>query len=111
MRKRSKVTLDVPSKLIFTQDTAYSIFSSLFSIYLVFLDKNTPRPFVEDLTKYGDGDYQSKQDHILLDAMGFGMGCCCLQVTFQAQSIEEARFLYDQLTPLTPIVVSIDSFD
>ena len=38
--------------------------------------------------------------------MGFGMGCCCLQVTFQAQSIDEARFLYDQLTPLTPIMVN-----
>jgi len=37
--------------------------------------------------------------------MGLGMGCCCLQVTFQAQSIDEARFLYDQLTPLTPIMV------
>jgi glutamate--cysteine ligase catalytic subunit len=33
------------------------------------------------------------------------MGCCCLQVTFQAQSIDEARFLYDQLAPLTPIMV------
>jgi hypothetical protein len=39
--------------------------------------------------------------------MGLGMGCCCLQVTFQAQSIDEARFLYDQLTPLTPIMVVI----
>ena len=38
--------------------------------------------------------------------MGLGMGCCCLQVTFQAQSIDEARFLYDQLTPLTPIMVT-----
>lgn len=34
------------------------------------------------------------------------MGCCCLQVTFQAQSIDEARFLYDQLTPLTPVMVN-----
>jgi len=38
--------------------------------------------------------------------MGLGMGCCCLQVTFQAQSIDEARLLYDQLTPLTPIMVN-----
>ncbi len=36
----------------------------------------------------------------------FGMGCSCLQMTFQAQNINEARQLYDQLTPLCPIVVS-----
>jgi glutamate--cysteine ligase catalytic subunit len=76
---------------------------------VVFIDKKTPRPFIEDLSKYGDdgGASQSTavEDHIQLDAMGLGMGCCCLQVTFQAQSVDEARFLYDQLTPLTPIIV------
>ena len=76
---------------------------------IVFIDTNTPRPFLEDLSKYGDDGGASEsaavEDHIYLDAMGLGMGCCCLQVTFQAQSIDEARFLYDQLTPLTPIMV------
>ena len=59
---------------------------------------------------YGDdgGAFEAAamKDGIYLDAMGLGMGCCCLQVTFQAQSIDEARFLYDQLTPLTPIMVN-----
>lgn len=41
-----------------------------------------------------------------MDAMGFGMGCCCLQLTFQACNIDEGRTLYDQLTPLCPIMVS-----
>ncbi len=41
-----------------------------------------------------------------MDAMGFGMGCSCLQMTFQACNILEARFLYDQLTPISPIFVS-----
>lgn len=41
--------------------------------------------------------------------MGFGMGCCCLQMTFQAQSLEEARHLYDQLTPLTPIMLALSA--
>ena len=36
----------------------------------------------------------------------FGMGCSCLQMTFQACNIKEARHLYDQLTPLTPVLVS-----
>lgn len=44
-------------------------------------------------------------DHVYMDAMGFGMGCCCLQLTFQACNITEARTLYDQLTPLCPIMV------
>lgn len=39
--------------------------------------------------------------------MGFGMGCCCLQLTFQACNITEARTLYDQLTPLCPIMLAL----
>lgn len=39
--------------------------------------------------------------------MGFGMGCCCLQLTFQACNINEARVLYDQLTPLCPIMLAL----
>lgn len=44
----------------------------------------------EDFSQYGDDGEaarMSKPDHIYLDAMGFGMGMCCLQVTFQAVSI------------------------
>lgn len=48
-------------------------------------------------------------DHVYMDAMGFGMGCCCLQLTFQACNIGEARTLYDQLTPLCPIMVILFS--
>ncbi|CAF0741062.1 unnamed protein product [Adineta steineri] len=79
----------------------------------IFIDTNTPRPFIEDFSIYGDdyGAYGTAalKDHIYLDAMGLGMGCCCLQVTFQAQSIDEARFLYDQLTPLTPIMLAMSA--
>lgn len=46
-------------------------------------------------------------DHVYMDAMGFGMGCCCLQLTFQACNIAEARTLYDQLTPLCPIMLAL----
>jgi glutamate--cysteine ligase catalytic subunit len=72
-----------------------------FNIYLfkVFIDKNTPRPFIES------GVPEQQPDMIYLDAMGFGMGCCCLQVTFQASNILEARKLYDNLTPLCPVMV------
>jgi hypothetical protein len=37
--------------------------------------------------------------------MGFGMGCCCLQITMQAFCIVEARKIYDQLVPFAPIAV------
>lgn len=37
--------------------------------------------------------------------MGFGMGCCCLQLTFQSCNVEEARRMYDALIPLGPIMV------
>jgi len=40
-----------------------------------------------------------------MDAMGFGMGCCCLQLTFQACNVEEARRVYDALLPVSPIMV------
>lgn len=40
-----------------------------------------------------------------MDAMGFGMGCCCLQITFQAWDVGEARTVYDALVPVAPIMV------
>lgn len=42
-----------------------------------------------------------------MDAMAFGMGCCCLQVTFQCRNIDEARHLYDQLAILSPIMLAL----
>ena len=45
-------------------------------------------PFREDLAAYGDdcsSAAAAKDDHIYLDAMGFGMGLCCLQLTFQVR--------------------------
>uniref|UniRef100_T1GET2 Glutamate--cysteine ligase n=1 Tax=Megaselia scalaris TaxID=36166 RepID=T1GET2_MEGSC len=65
----------------------------------VFKDKNTILPV--------EGAPENEPDVVHLDAMGFGMGCCCLQLTFQACNIEEARTLYDQLTPLCPIMLAL----
>lgn len=41
--------------------------------------------------------------------MGFGMGLCCLQMTFQAVNLDEARMLYDNLTPITPIMLALSA--
>ncbi|XP_039301030.1 glutamate--cysteine ligase-like, partial [Nilaparvata lugens] len=72
----------------------------------VYKDKNTQSPFKEDLSAEGDSS-AALPDHVYMDAMAFGMGCCCLQLTFQACNIREARILYDQLTPLCPIMLAL----
>lgn len=67
----------------------------------VFKDENTKLPV--------EGSPPGRPDAVHLDAMGFGMGCCCLQLTFQACNITEARTLYDQLTPLCPIMLALSA--
>ncbi len=39
--------------------------------------------------------------------MAFGMGMCCLQVTFQARDVDESRYMYDQLAVLSPIMMAM----
>lgn len=53
--------------------------------------------------------HASKPGHIYLDAMGFGMGSSCLQMTYQAPNIERARFLYDSLINFAPIMLSLSA--
>lgn len=65
----------------------------------VFMDEKTKIPV--------QGALPDKPNYVNMDAMGFGMGCCCLQMTFQACNIDEARYLYDQLTPLCPIMLAL----
>ncbi|KAH0949445.1 hypothetical protein HN011_000296 [Eciton burchellii] len=76
----------------------------------IYRDKNVALLFKEDFINKGDDGSSAKavkDNHIYMDAMGFGMGCCCLQLTFQACNIQEARTLYDQLTPLCPIMLAL----
>jgi len=40
---------------------------------------------------------------IHMDSMHFGMGNCCLQITYETQSVNHARYLYDMFIPFTPI--------
>ncbi|KAF2746241.1 GCS-domain-containing protein [Sporormia fimetaria CBS 119925] len=82
----------------------------------VFKDENTPWPFKDPTVNYDlhnwpeDDDVRNgaaKENHIYMDAMAFGMGSCCLQITFQAKNIEEGRKMYDQLSPLGPILLAL----
>ncbi|KAF5389460.1 hypothetical protein D9757_004255 [Collybiopsis confluens] len=80
----------------------------------IFFDEKTPRPFIDPTIPWDrciypeDSDAKNGAaltDHIYMDAMGFGMGCCCLQLTYQACNVNDARRLYDGLIPIGPIMV------
>ncbi|KAF2278785.1 glutamate-cysteine ligase [Westerdykella ornata] len=82
----------------------------------IFKDEKTPWPFRDptvnyDLHKWPEDDDvrngAAKENYIYMDAMAFGMGSCCLQITFQAKNIEEGRKMYDQLSPLGPILLAL----
>ncbi|ETS74917.1 Glutamate--cysteine ligase [Pestalotiopsis fici W106-1] len=82
----------------------------------VFHDKNTSNPWKDPTVNYDlhnwpeDDDVRngaSPDNFIHMDAMAFGMGSCCLQITFQAKNITEGRKMYDQLSPLGPIMLAL----
>ncbi|KAL7415490.1 glutamate-cysteine ligase catalytic subunit [Mrakia frigida] len=84
----------------------------------IFHDTNTPRPFTDPSIPYDrdlyPGDHEAKdgaalKDHIYMDAMAFGMGCCCLQITFQATDLKEATTVYDALVPVAPIMLAMSA--
>ncbi len=70
--------------------------------------------FADDATpefKNEHGSYKglSLPRHIHMDAMAFGMGCCCLQLTFQSRDVTESRYIYDQLLVLSPIMLALSA--
>ncbi|PWY92123.1 glutamate-cysteine ligase Gcs1 [Aspergillus heteromorphus CBS 117.55] len=82
----------------------------------IYRDENTPQPFKDPTVNYDLHDWPedddvrngaAKDDHVYMDAMAFGMGSCCLQITFQAKNMTEGRKLYDQLSPLGPILLAL----
>ncbi|CAK7218866.1 glutamate--cysteine ligase [Sporothrix eucalyptigena] len=82
----------------------------------VFRDTNTQWPWKDPTVNYDLHQYPEDADvrngaapdnFIHMDAMAFGMGSCCLQITFQAKNITEGRQLYDQLSPLGPILLAL----
>ncbi|KAK0720557.1 glutamate-cysteine ligase-domain-containing protein [Lasiosphaeris hirsuta] len=82
----------------------------------VFRDENTPWPWKDPTVNYDLHQWPEDDDvrngaapdsFIHMDAMAFGMGSCCLQITFQAKNITEGRQMYDQLSPLGPILLAL----
>eukprot|EP01038_Epipyxis_sp_PR26KG_P007917 gene7917-10747_t len=54
-----------------------------------------------------NGVILEEDQSIHMDCMAFGMGMCCLQVTFQARDVDESRYMYDQLAVLAPIMLAM----
>ncbi|KAK4141301.1 glutamate-cysteine ligase-domain-containing protein [Dichotomopilus funicola] len=82
----------------------------------VFRDELTPWPWKDPTVNYDlhqwpeDDDVRNgaaPDNFIHMDAMAFGMGSCCLQITFQAKNLTEGRQMYDQLSPLGPIMLAL----
>jgi len=69
------------------------------------LTTTVPRLELSPATEVSSGDTVRAAIH--MDAMAFGMGCCCLQITFQAKDIDESRFMYDQLAVMAPIMMAL----
>ncbi|KAL2259626.1 hypothetical protein VTK26DRAFT_6643 [Humicola hyalothermophila] len=82
----------------------------------VFRDEHTPWPWKDPTVNYDLHNWPEDDDvrngaapdnFIHMDAMAFGMGSCCLQITFQAKNLTEGRQMYDQLSPLGPIMLAL----
>lgn len=53
----------------------------------------------------GSGEMET----VHMDAMAFGMGCCCVQVTMQCRNEYESRLLADQLAVLSPLFLALSA--
>ena len=58
---------------------------------------------ISSRSEKGSPTNDSLRAAVHMDAMAFGMGCCCLQITFQAKDIDESRFIFDQLAVMAPM--------
>lgn len=67
------------------------------------LEPPPKEPEVASAPNETKGAMETTRAAVHMDAMAFGMGCCCLQITFQAKDIDESRFIYDQLAVMAPM--------
>ena len=64
--------------------------------------------FIDEKTNTEVTEEEPYPGFIYMDAMAFGMGNCCLQVTFSTKDIDSARFFYDQLGIMAPLIVRLN---
>ncbi|KAL7689186.1 putative glutamate-cysteine ligase catalytic subunit [Plasmopara halstedii] len=72
-------------------------------------ESKTPTLLTSPLKRAANTDHTVEPfpGFIHMDCMAFGMGMCCLQVTFQAKNVGESRHLYDHLGVLSPILLGL----
>ncbi|KAL0265828.1 UNVERIFIED_CONTAM: hypothetical protein PYX00_011545 [Menopon gallinae] len=58
---------------------------------------------MKDLNTKDTGNREG--DAVLIDSMGQGMGCCSLQLTMQYRDLSQARYQYDTLGVLGPLML------
>jgi len=68
-------------------------------------DEVAKLPF--DLARRGSQERDPVPGHIYLDSQAFGACQCCMQATFLARNIEEARYLTDQFLVLAPLFLAL----
>lgn len=99
-RRGQKVSINIP------------LFKDINTRSMDAVDPSIPK---RDLFPYSDNEAHlvdsenpaAKPGHIYMDSMGFGMGSSCLQVTMQASNINEARYLFDSLVNIAPLMLAI----
>ncbi|EDL44994.1 gamma-glutamylcysteine synthetase, putative [Plasmodium vivax] len=62
------------------------------------------RKFIEE---YSEKCKNPIKNYVYLDAMFFGMSMCCQQVTMSFPTIDDAKYLYDQLAVIAPLFLAL----
>ena len=65
--------------------------------------------FKDTHTSYESTTDEPYPGYVYMDAMAFGMGNCCTQVTLGACCLNSATYLYDQFLPITPILLALSA--
>lgn len=102
-RRGEKVVINIP---IYKDIATPWPFREPLPVYLNKLLTSVGKPVPPSIPEF---NHRALENHIYMDCMAFGMGSSCLQVTFQACSIEQARRLYDQLTTVTPLMLALSA--
>lgn len=94
-RRGSKVAINIP---LYKDENTRSLSA---------VDPSIP---VREIFPFSDAEAHeaaAKPGHIYMDAMGFGMGASCLQVTMQLADIGQARYLYDSFVNVAPLSLAL----
>ncbi|TYJ53384.1 hypothetical protein B9479_005984 [Cryptococcus floricola] len=73
----------------------------------LFIDKQTHTEGPQASARHNGDCNPSDVPTIQMDAVSYGLGCCGLQVTSQASSIDQARYVHDAMVVIAPIMLAL----